>query len=151
MKIGVAKRPDRRLAFLQPANPCPLTIRAVGRGGRLAENALHRRFAKDRITDSEWFEPSPALREFMAALPSWEAVAAGAKCPEIDATDRHRTALARLWERGYSYEDIGGLIDVTRQRAHQIISPLVDHSISRPECPSEPIEAAFERVLGEIA
>lgn len=150
IKIGTAKRPDRRLAFLQPASPYPLEIIGVASGGRVAETTLHRRFASCRIENSEWFEAAADLVDLVSALPTWDQVCNGASCPEITELDQYRQTLADLWLAGYSYDDIGGLLGVTRQRAHQILKPLlVDEHRNRPGRPSELIEAAFARLSGE--
>jgi hypothetical protein len=151
IKIGVAKRPDRRLAIFQPATPHPLVIRAVARGGRLAETTLHRRFSKERINQTEWFEPSESLLTFIAGYPSWDEVIAGQDCPEIETDDDYRQALAKLWEQGYSYDDIGGLLGVTRQRAHQIVRPHTSETVERPDRPDELIEVALRRLLSGAA
>lgn len=148
VKIGCAKRPDRRLASFQPASPYPLCIRAVGVGGRMAESTLHRRFAAARVEGREWFEPTAELEALMRSLPTWEAVAAGADCPEV-ATEDYRDVLLQLWLLGYTYDDIGGLLGVTRQRAHQLIKPLTPEEVKRPDRPTELIEYAFARLSGE--
>ena len=150
IKIGTAKRPDRRLFFLQTANPYPLIIIGVAAGGRIAETTLHRRFGASRIGSSEWFEPTDDLIALIGTLPTWDQVCSGKTCPEIGELDQYKQTLANLWLAGYSYDDIGGLLGVTRQRAHQILKPfLTEEPRDRSARPKELIENAFARMSGE--
>lgn len=55
VKIGQTNNLTRRLSQLQTANPEPLTLLLVLRGGADTERALHQRFAQHR-TRGEWFD-----------------------------------------------------------------------------------------------
>lgn len=152
VKIGKADLPQRRLAQLQPANPTELCIRAVCRGGNIAERELHARFADTRIGKSEWFDISDDLEQLMASLPTWQAVQEGADCPELGAGNMR--ALLALYDSGYSLYDISDMLGHTRQRSHQILTEArvalgLKHpkkGQSRPPRPEEPIEQAYARI-----
>lgn len=162
IKIGTAERPDRRLQALQAANPDELVIRAVCLGGRAAEQVLHAHFAESRIRN-EWFEPTPELTEVLARLPTWQDVVAGKFCPEI--INENRATVTKLYNMGYTYEDIGEVLNCTRQRAHQLVRNSVGNKLRthtkekedgtyervriRPTRPSEPVAEAYSRLLAE--
>lgn len=162
IKIGTAERPDRRLTALQAANPDVLVIRAVCLGGRAAEQVLHGHFAESRIRN-EWFEPTPELLAVLDRLPTWEDVLAGKFCPEI--INESRATVTKLYDMGYTYEDIGEALNCTRQRAHQIVRNAANNKLRtqaiqkedgtyervklRPPRPSEPIGEAYSRLLAE--
>jgi hypothetical protein len=69
IKIGVSRKPKRRIESLRTASPVELRLIAVIVGGEKEEQALHRRFSEDR-THGEWFRPSSDLLAFIAALPT---------------------------------------------------------------------------------
>ena len=58
IKIGVTTNLAKRLSDF--VRVTPVTLLATMRGTRTAEQAMHRRFAADRI-GGEWFNPSPSL------------------------------------------------------------------------------------------
>ena len=60
IKIGVSRHPQVRAHQLQ------MHLLRVMPGTRDDEQALHRRFAQDRI-DREWFMPSPRLLQWITA------------------------------------------------------------------------------------
>lgn len=149
VKIGKAQNPIARLRSVQNGNPNLLRIRAVCKGGHPAERYFQSKFETERIR-GEWFNETPELVEIMDRFPSWDDVLNGASCPEIRNADDD--LLLQLWKLGYSYEDIAGLLSVSRQRAHQIVSPLLPQSAKgrrrrgdhpRPE---EPIEQTFNNL-----
>ena len=153
VKIGFALRPDRRLASLQIDNPQEMCIRAVALGGSVAERLLHNHFAEHRIR-GEWFSPVPELVGLMAKLPSWEAVAGGAYCPEIVNTEAR--VLHELHLMGYSLEDCAEVCSFTKQHVSNILFTYRDRHYSydereemrksRPPKPDEPIRDAFDRL-----
>lgn len=163
IKIGKADRPDRRLKQLQAAHPYPLVILAVCRGGFLAEREVIHRFAHKRL-QGEWFEPDDKLLALIADLPTWEAVEAGAECPEI--VNSNIKVIAALYDAGYTFADLAELIGCSRQRAHQILQnerPGI-HTRKRkfvkgefvappprPPRPEEPVADAYNRMLSELA
>ena len=69
IKIGHTTDIDIRLAKLQHASPYLLTVLAVAPGGSVAETALHRTFASNRIR-GEWFERTPELLSLIADIRS---------------------------------------------------------------------------------
>lgn len=165
IKIGKADRPDRRLTALQVANPDELKLLAVCLGGRSGERAFHEMFSESRIRN-EWFEPTPRLLAVIARLPTWDDVLAGRFVPEV--VDTNDTALVRLFDEGYSYADIGELLGVSRQRAHQVVRKGVakwqrtyvmegaypkytkrPKNQPRPPQPTEPISEAYRRILAD--
>jgi hypothetical protein len=168
VKIGKSQHPESRLKTLQQACPEALRVIAVCGGGYPAEKQLHRWFAADRL-DGEWFDVSEALQVLLDRLPSWEAVAAGAFCPEL--LNNERTVLVELYQNGYTLDDLAVLLGVSRTRIHQIVSgyshkwrrkrwtfdPVTkknritaeigkDRSEVRPE---EPVESAYRRLIRE--
>lgn len=64
VKIGVTRNVDRRIAGLQTACPCELTIFAVIDGDKSTERALHSQFAEHR-RHGEWFELSDDIQDFI--------------------------------------------------------------------------------------
>lgn len=67
IKIGISFDAKKRVAGLQTANPYKLTLLGHVPGGALLEDALHKRFATDRI-HGEWFKPVAPLIELVAVL-----------------------------------------------------------------------------------
>jgi hypothetical protein len=67
IKIGTSMNIPVRLAHLRADNPYALYLLGTIPGGSLMEEALHRRFASDRI-HNEWFAPTAALLDFIAAV-----------------------------------------------------------------------------------
>lgn len=162
VKIGKADRPDRRLSMLQAANPDELVIRAVCLGGHAAERVLHDHF-RESLVRNEWFDVSPEMEAVMARLPTWEDVAAGKFCPEI--INESRATITKLYDLGYTFEDIGEVLNCTRQRAHQLVRNSAGNKLRtqakqkedgtyervklRPPRPEEPVAEAYARLLGE--
>lgn len=150
VKIGKAQSPSARLMSVQIGNPCELRLRAVCRGGHPAERYFQSMFETERIR-GEWFYETPEMVAVMDSLPSWEDVIQGKPCPEVRNTDDD--ILVELWNRGYSYEDIASLLSVSRQRAHQIVSPLLPdgqkgrRKRSNHPRPGEPIEQVFNAIM----
>ena len=68
VKIGHSEDVDRRRRQLAWGYGKPLTLLKVMPGGREEERAMHDRFAAYRIDNSELFEPSHELMEFIAAI-----------------------------------------------------------------------------------
>lgn len=116
IKIGHAVDPANRLRTAQPGNPDTLEILAVCRGTVKSERFLHKYFAKHR-EQGEWFSPAPELMELISTLPTWEAVKAGADCPQITNMQDWVWALRKV---GYSFQQIGDFYGISRQRAHQL-------------------------------
>jgi hypothetical protein len=168
VKIGKSQNPESRRLLLQQSSPEPLQIIGVCLGGYPAESQLHRWFAADRL-EGEWFERSDALNALLDRLPSWDDVTGGSYCPEL--LNNERTILAELYRMGYTLEDIAGLLTVSRNRVHQIISgknerrprrkwtydPVTKRNfitidIHKDRCetrPEEPIESAYQRLTRE--
>lgn len=65
VKIGYAANVRARLADLQCGSPVRLRLLKVIDGGVPEEQALHRRFAADRL-HGEWFRPTPEMRDLIA-------------------------------------------------------------------------------------
>lgn len=65
VKIGRTTQRNyyKRLETLQIGNPRTLRIKLILRGDH--ERALHKRFASDRISGSEWFSYSPAIKDWI--------------------------------------------------------------------------------------
>lgn len=165
VKIGKSQKPDLRLATLQEGCPEPLKILGVCAGGYAAEKQLHRWFA-DQRRSGEWFEPNEAMAALISRLPTWESVRNGAFCPEL--LNNERTVLKELYLAGYTLDDIGNLLGLSRARVHQLVSDwsetkprrmwtydpvskrsflTVDINKGRSEArPDEPIKAAYERL-----
>lgn len=165
VKIGKSQKPDTRLAKLQEGCPEPLAIIGVCSGGYPAEKQLHRWFA-DQRRDGEWFEINDAMAALISRLPSWESVQAGAFCPEL--LNNERTVLKELYQSGYTLDDIGSLLDLSRARVHQLVSDwqedkprrkwtydpatkknFITVDIHKDRCetrPEEPVKAAYERL-----
>lgn len=116
VKIGCAADPGTRLLSMQAGNPDNLTLAGVCRGNRGAERMLLAAFRPYRIR-GEWFKPTPEVLAFVASLPSWESVKAGGECPAIR-TPSERAQ--RLRDAGYTFQEIGDYMGVTRQRAQQL-------------------------------
>lgn len=78
VKIGSTRRPKRRLAHLQTANPEPLTLLAAVQMPSSAERFLHECFADERL-EGEWFVDSDellAVADAAAAVTPWNRVSA---------------------------------------------------------------------------
>lgn len=60
IKIGFSSQPYERLAVLQTAHWCRLSIIAKVEGTLADESKYHRRFAAYRL-QGEWFEPHPEI------------------------------------------------------------------------------------------
>lgn len=116
VKIGCAVDPGARLASMQSGNPDQLRIVGVCRGSRGVERMLLAAFSPHSIR-GEWFSPVPEIMEFANSLPTWEAVSAGADCPAVR-TPAERAQ--RLREAGYTHQEIGDWMGVSRQRAQQL-------------------------------
>ena len=67
IKIGKAGDVAVRLAELATASPATLNLLATMGGGRKAEREMHERFRHLR-RHREWFDPSPDLLAFIAAI-----------------------------------------------------------------------------------
>jgi hypothetical protein len=67
VKIGLSRRPAKRLIGLQIANPVPLTMLGLELGGSEAEAARHEQFAAEWIR-GEWFRSSPRLLRHIKGL-----------------------------------------------------------------------------------
>ena len=67
IKIGCSRDPLNRLRSLMFWCPYRLMIVATAPGCRIAEAALHERFAADRL-HGEWFRPAPALMALIAKV-----------------------------------------------------------------------------------
>jgi hypothetical protein len=63
IKIGTTANPRQRLARLWHQD-----VLAFEQGDRLVERRRHDQFAADRLGRSEWFSPSAALEDHIAAL-----------------------------------------------------------------------------------
>jgi excisionase family DNA binding protein len=95
IKIGTALDPLVRLINLQSGSPLRLVILGCLRGGRTLEQALHREFAGQR-QHFEWFEPNPAIVDFIAEALTTE----GAPRAEYEKPVLYRSAsVRRLAER----------------------------------------------------
>lgn len=64
IKIGYSVDPLSRLATLQTASPCALTLLALHPGGMATEAGLHERYAEYRL-NGEWFACSDELDVFI--------------------------------------------------------------------------------------
>lgn len=100
------------------------------------------------MNNREWFLPSERLEQFMAKLPDWEAVQAGAKCPEVIATREH--IVCSLYKAGYSFRDIGELMGFSHQRSKQIVDnyegPQRPKGRRHRTKPEESIQVAYDRL-----
>lgn len=67
IKIGHAKDPWRRRAFLQTAHVSELTLEALEEGGVEREAALHAMFAAYHVR-GEWFAPAAGLLAYIDRL-----------------------------------------------------------------------------------
>lgn len=67
IKIGVSKKPKKRLIELQVGNPKRLYIVGMRRGLRRDEQRIHAMFSTSR-EGGEWFEPSLPLLSLIAEL-----------------------------------------------------------------------------------
>ena len=81
VKIGCSFDPDTRLKELQVGCPFTVKIEATLPGHITEEQALHRRFADDRLR-GEWFTITPMIEAIMAEAKKAEA--ARPKVPQID-------------------------------------------------------------------
>lgn len=153
VKIGCAKDPLKRVEGFQDAHAYPLKILGVGTGGHIAEAGIHRRFAASRIDSNGWFHPTKDLLTLVDSLPTWEGILCGADCPDLNPEskpDQQTEIVCDLWLSGYSYADLARVINVTRQRVHQIVSLHIDTDwCERPEKPQEDVAAAYERLMRE--
>lgn len=69
IKIGFATNVSTRLAGLQTASPYPLRLLKAISGSRHREREIHQKFSEDRLRpNAEWFQPSPALLDFIQAV-----------------------------------------------------------------------------------
>lgn len=116
VKIGYAANPYTRVQSMQAGNPDQLTLLGVCRGGRGAERALLAAFRPHRVR-GEWFKPVPEIMAFVNGLVSWETVKAGGECPTIRTPSERAQALRNA---GYTFQEIGDYMNVTRQRAQQL-------------------------------
>lgn len=75
VKIGVSRKPAKRLAALQTASYDPLRILGILLSGRdgWSEAAMHERFKADRL-HGEWFCVSEELNDFVVARFGWCAI-----------------------------------------------------------------------------
>jgi hypothetical protein len=64
IKIGTATDIEKRFAELRTMSPVPLKLLAAVQGGVPVEQALHDRFAADRL-HGEWFRASADLRSLI--------------------------------------------------------------------------------------
>lgn len=69
VKIGFAADPWKRLSKMQSDSPCALALVAICPGDVADEQALHTRFASDRLR-GEWFGYSASIRAHVATLPT---------------------------------------------------------------------------------
>jgi excisionase family DNA binding protein len=68
IKIGyTSNSAEKRLADLQPANPCPLTLLCVVDGSTSDEAALHRTFSH-LLIHGEWYAATEELLQFIAGV-----------------------------------------------------------------------------------
>lgn len=77
VKIGCSFDPDSRLKEIQVGCPFEVKIEATLPGHHTEEQAIHRRFADDRLR-GEWFTITPMIEAVMAA-----AVKAEAERPKV--------------------------------------------------------------------
>ena len=124
VKIGCAADPGTRLQSMQAGNPDPLYLLGVCRGGRGAERALLAAFRPFRVR-GEWFKLVPEIMGLIAELVPWEIVKAGGDCPTIRTPSEKAQALRNV---GYTFQEIGDYLGVTRQRAQQLAPALITHS-----------------------
>lgn len=67
VKIGLAQKPWERLSKLQTDCPCDVQLVAFIQGDLAAEQALHQRFAQQRVR-GEWFNLIGPLLDYVATL-----------------------------------------------------------------------------------
>jgi hypothetical protein len=68
VKIGFAKDPAERVRRLQTANPRPLILIGVVRGGKEDERVLHQRLtSKGKHVSGEWFVYDEEVRALLSA------------------------------------------------------------------------------------
>lgn len=125
VKIGCATDPGTRLQSMQSGNPDPLFLLGVCRGGRGAERMLLSVFKPYRLR-GEWFKPVPEIMSFVSELVPWEVVKAGGECPTIRTPSERAQHLRNV---GYTFQEIGDFMGVTRQRAQQLAPAM----LARPE------------------
>jgi Meiotically Up-regulated Gene 113 (MUG113) protein len=70
VKIGISGDVQQRLDGIQSHNPHVCRLLGTMAGGRLMEEALHRRFSHSRIR-GEWFYPNPFVLKFVRDLRDW--------------------------------------------------------------------------------
>lgn len=116
IKLGCAVDPGARLASMQSGNPDKLALLGVCRGNRGVERMLLTTFIRHRIR-GEWFSPAREILDFAETLPSWESVKSGGDCPAIR-TPAEKAQYLR--EAGYTHQEIGDWMNVSRQRAQQL-------------------------------
>lgn len=127
VKIGCATDPGTRLQSMQSGNPEPLTLVGVCRGGRGAERALLAMLRPYRVR-GEWFDPVPEVMNIVNEMVSWEIVKAGGDCLAIRTPSERAQCLRNA---GYTFQEIGDYMGITRQRAQQ----LAPSGIVRPNGP----------------
>lgn len=71
VKIGTSKTPGSRLQDLQGANPYPLSLLKVAKGGVTLERTLHRALQQYHLR-GEWFEHDEHVLAAIASLPDAE-------------------------------------------------------------------------------
>ncbi len=81
VKIGFSVNVGMRLRELQSANPLPLTVLAVLKGGCELESSLHQRFAEHRL-QGEWFRLTPEIADYVSTIPKPEPAAKPAAPPK---------------------------------------------------------------------
>lgn len=67
VKIGWGAKPRRRMAAMQSGNPRRLHLLAYFPATRSVERDLHERFSDLRLS-GEWFQPHPALLDYIDTL-----------------------------------------------------------------------------------
>lgn len=67
IKIGLTNCVANRLRYIQTGQPCEIELLGSVTGGKDLEEALHVRFAADRLR-GEWFKDTPELRAVIEKL-----------------------------------------------------------------------------------
>ena len=79
IKIGRTDDPYKRFRHIQTCSPVKLTVLRLVNGDREHETLVHRLFRNNRVR-GEWFDPVPALLNYIESLEDCRACAENGKC-----------------------------------------------------------------------
>ena len=147
IKIGSAVDPMRRFSGLSTGAPDCLRMIGLARGTARHEKDL-RLYLRELRHKGEWFSRSPELMSFVDRLPSLTEYMDGATVPEMAECPDF---MFRLYQLGYSFEQIGEFFGQTKQNASNQINIRTKDRWPKGRAPlTEPtIQESYAKILAQ--